>query len=106
VTIPLTRAVEDVLVERCRQIEQEGWTPEHDDKHSSCEMAAAAACYAVCNSEQHLREFKVMDAVIWPWPSHWWKPTTYRRNLVKAGALILAEIERLDRANAQEPKPS
>jgi hypothetical protein len=28
----------------------------------------------------------------------WWKPTNRRRDLVKAGALILAEIERLDRA--------
>lgn len=35
----------------------------------------------------------------WPftWWLDWWKPTTYRRDLVKAGALILAEIERLDR---------
>lgn len=34
----------------------------------------------------------------WPWHRVWWKPSTRRRNLVKAGALILAEIERLDRA--------
>ena len=35
---------------------------------------------------------------LWPWLSSWWKPSTNRRDLVKAGALILAEIERLDRA--------
>lgn len=33
----------------------------------------------------------------WPWPSKWWKPKSQRRDLVRAGALILAEIERLDR---------
>jgi hypothetical protein len=34
----------------------------------------------------------------WPWDLKWWKPTTPRRDLVKAAALIVAEIERLDRA--------
>lgn len=34
----------------------------------------------------------------WPWDASWWKPNARRRNLVKAGALILAEIERIDRA--------
>lgn len=33
----------------------------------------------------------------WPWNAEWWKPSDRRRNLVKAAALILAEIERLDR---------
>jgi hypothetical protein len=37
------------------------------------------------------------------WPTDWrWNPADPRRNLVKAGALILAEIERIDRAAAQE----
>ena len=35
---------------------------------------------------------------MWPWTSEWWKPSTRRRMLVKAAALILSEIERLDRA--------
>ena len=33
-----------------------------------------------------------------------WQPTTSRRDLVKAGALVLAEIERLDRAAAPKPE--
>jgi hypothetical protein len=33
----------------------------------------------------------------WPWAPELWKPANARRDLVKAGALILAEIERLDR---------
>lgn len=34
----------------------------------------------------------------WPWDDVWWKPKDPRTNLVKAGALILAEIERMDRS--------
>jgi hypothetical protein len=36
--------------------------------------------------------------LFWPWEASWFKPSTARRDLIKAGALILAEIERLDRA--------
>ncbi|MFB8340941.1 MazG-like family protein [Brucella cytisi] len=78
----------DVLAERRRQIEVEGWTPQDDDKQTDSEMAHAAACYALNN------------ASVWPYSISWWKPTDHRRNLVKAGALILAEIERLDRLEA------
>jgi hypothetical protein len=82
------KAIEDIANERQRQIEAEGWTPEHDDQHSSGELADAAACYA---------RGKQMSAV-WPWDEKWWKPgPDRRRQLVKAGALIVAEIERLDR---------
>jgi hypothetical protein len=35
---------------------------------------------------------------MWPWARQWWKPTGARRDLVKAAALLLAEIERIDRA--------
>ncbi|EKS9800288.1 MULTISPECIES: hypothetical protein [Burkholderia] len=89
----MTDAARDVLAERRRQVEQEGWTAEHDDEHCSGDLELAAACYAIHASErgQH-NEF------MWPWPSEWWKPTTKRRNLIKAGALIQAAIERLDRA--------
>ncbi|MDN7541175.1 hypothetical protein QZM85_27925, partial [Burkholderia cenocepacia] len=92
----VTNAVRDVLAERRRQIEQEGWTPEHDDAHLTGDLALAAACYAIHGSERWNH-----DTFMWPWPKEWWKPTTPRRNLVKAGALILAEIERLDRAAAR-----
>ena len=92
----LTDAARDVLAERHRQVSVEGWTPEHDDAHRDCQLAAAAATYAMCEQPEQLR---VCGVVAWPWPLHWWKPTNYRRNLVKAGALVLAEIERLDRAN-------
>lgn len=92
---PWTAAARDVLAERRRQQEVEGWTPESDDRYIDCDLARAAATYALCTKAH---ELKVCDVVAWPWPIHWWKPTTYRNNLKKAGALILAEIERLDRA--------
>lgn len=93
-----TQAAIDVLAERARQVSQEGWTPEHDDKHNECEMAAAAATYALCTDPGQL---KLCGVIVWRWPMHWWKPTTYRRNLVKAAALLLAEIERIDRRAAK-----
>lgn len=94
----LSQAARDVLTERQRQISAEGWTPEHDDEHGRGEMAIAAGCYAMfargwprpghCPGE-------------WPWDAKWWKPVNDRRNLVISGALILAELERLDRATAR-----
>jgi hypothetical protein len=36
----------------------------------------------------------------WPWLSKWWKPKDRRRDLVRAAALVIAEIERLDRASS------
>lgn len=90
-----TAAARDVLAERRRQIEKEGWTPEHDDEHANGELARAAACYA--------NPILVSEAVrdggwgFWPWDWRSWKPRDARSNLVRACALILAEIERIDR---------
>ncbi len=94
-TLALTDAERDVLAERRRQIEQEGWTPINDDQHDEGEMAIAAACYA--ESAAGFHHPRTIPET-WPWAQSWWKPTTPRRDLIKAGALILAEIERLDRA--------
>ncbi|WP_406867250.1 hypothetical protein [Paraburkholderia fungorum] len=91
-----TQAARDVLAERQRQVSLEGWTPEHDDEHDSGEMASAAAAYALHSCGWHMG--KVRDVWPAPWSLFWLKPSTPRRDLVKAGALILAEIERIDRA--------
>jgi hypothetical protein len=94
-----TAAAIDVLAERKRQVEVEGWTPAHDDEHAKGEMAYAAAAYAVHGgSDDQDRLHSSFWSILWPWQASWWKPTTRRRDLVKAGALILAEIDRLDRA--------
>lgn len=105
--IPEGMALADVIAERKRQIEVEGWTPEHDDEHASGTMAVAAACYALdacgqnTGTNAYWRErYRVDASALWPWDRDWWKPSNQRRNLIKAVALILAEIERLDRAAA------
>jgi hypothetical protein len=85
-------AAYDVITERRRQVTAEGWTLEHDDAQAAGELAAAAACYALGSK-----------LPVWPWHAKWWKPSRPRRNLVRAAALIIAEIERLDRANARTP---
>lgn len=95
-----TSAARDVLAERQRQIEAEGWTPEHDDQHTDGSLAVAAACYAIAD-----RDGRAEAPPFWPWDLDWWKPSDDRRMLVKAGALILAEIERLDRATALPAGP-
>lgn len=86
-----TDAAMSVMAERDRQKSAEGWTPEHDDEHSTEELAFAASCYATADQDEP-------PPAVWPWAREWWKPAGRRRSLVKAGALILAEIERLDRA--------
>lgn len=90
----MSNAIEDVLAERKRQIEIEGWTPVHDDEHSDGSLAQAAACYAL-----HAQNIAIScgDSTIWPWAKKWFKPKDRRRDLVRAAALLIAEIERMDR---------
>ena len=97
----------DVQAERRRQITAEGWTPEHDDEHADGQMARAAACYALAGSSApNDGTAALLVSLAWPWDEQWWKPSTARRDLVKACALALAEIERLDRACiSQSPQP-
>ncbi|ASZ72148.1 hypothetical protein vBPaePE220_00008 [Pseudomonas phage vB_PaeP_E220] len=97
----------DVQVERRRQVEAEGWTPEHDDEHSHGQMARAAACYALAGSSApNDGTAALLVSLAWPWDEQWWKPSTARRDMVKACALGLAEIERLDRVAASQGGPS
>lgn len=96
-----SQAVLDVLAERRRQTEVEGFTPGHDAS-DFCELEMAAACYAG-NAGGYVWAEGWPGEAVWPWSKKWWKPTTPRRDLVKAGALVLAAIERRDRAAAASP---
>lgn len=95
---PLSAALADIAAERRRQMEVEGWTPEHDEQHSEGQLEAAAASYAI---DAACRAFGGAASSnpprTWPWSQDWWKPTTARRNLVKSAALCAAAIERIDR---------
>lgn len=94
--------IEIIAEERQRQIEVEGWTPKHDAQHEGGEMATAAACYAVAPMYRgaYKPEFSgiICKVAGWPWADEWWKPCPEDRihELAKAGALIAAEIDRLN----------
>lgn len=79
----------DVIDERVRQLEAEDWDYEHDDQYVHKELADAAVCYILHDGDD------VPDD--WPWGDDDWKPKSYRENLVRAAALLIAEIERIDR---------
>ena len=84
--------------ERMRQMLQEGWTLDHDDGHSSCELSTAAACYAVYGTGVTVRGGPGQNTYddAWPWSHQWDKRKKHDRlrRLVIAGALIAAEIDR------------
>lgn len=92
-----------IAEERERQIAAEGFTAAHDDCHVSDELVMAARAYAL-PPEQRRGMFDPTDARVWPWDETWWRPTPNDRvrELVKAGALIAAEIDRLNRASGLE----
>jgi hypothetical protein len=102
-----TLAAQDVLAERQRQVNAEGYEPEHDDEHVNGEIGAMAAFYAMPDGARDWPATETGygetfgEAIK---PEGWeGKTGDRRRELVKAGALILAEIERLDRAATSDP---
>lgn len=85
--------LELIQQERKRQQEMEGWTLEHDKQHDRGELKEAALCYwgygTMWNDED-------IDE-LWPWEKSWWKPNSNTtKNLIKAGALFMAENERAE----------
>lgn len=99
-TDELTQAALDVVSERRGQIEREGWTTEHDDKHARGEMQIAAACLCVDATDACVMfDEEIVD--LWGFAKK--HRGDRRRQLVIAGALILAEIERIDRSREEQP---
>lgn len=103
--------IEEIANERQRQKGDEGWTEAHDDAYRNYELERAAASYAfpVWEIRESERQqlmglnpiaLKSRPPKMWPWSAQWWKPKSKRANLIRAGALIVAAIERIDR---QEP---
>lgn len=84
-----------IAAERQRQVEQEGWTPEHDAQHIGGELAMAAAYYCWPGADRELcRRLLFPDN----WSTRYANREGYKtptlRDLMKAGALIAAEIDR------------
>lgn len=102
----LSPGIAAIAAERRRQVEQEGWTPGHDDEHDGGELALAACAYTIgATPADALGDSDYLVTTmeeLWPWADEWWKPSTPKRALEKAGALIAAEWDRLDRAERQQ----
>lgn len=101
---PLSPGAFAVIAERRRQIDQEGWSRAHDDDLGIGELAMAGATYAEhaaigvqLSSIQRAFDHDDLPPASWPWDRNWWKPQDFRRDMVRAAALILAEIDRHDR---------
>lgn len=97
-------AIALIAAERERQVSDEGWTPEHDDRHDDRSLITAAVCY-VAPDDPIVHNEAGQSYVVprsWPWEPSAWKPSYRLRDLVKAGALIAAEIDRLMREEGDD----
>lgn len=98
--------IELIAEERKRQIDEEKWTPEHDDKHTRGELAQAADSYRIYTDMLLKYGSKLPPCFIpkqWPWDRCWWKPSSDPvRNLVKAGALYQAQADFCRRKNRMD----
>lgn len=109
-----------IAAERQRQMDQEGYFAADDDRWTKGELAWAAACYAAPDRiyRQNLFAGRIAFDDPWPWRSildkrprpslgNYVEPEKATRDqrislLVKAGALIAAELDRLLREKAKE----
>jgi len=99
----MSKALDDVKAERQRQVEVEEWTPERDDHYLAGQLAVAGASYAVSSVVTQLTGENMKELPgFWPWDKEWFKPKSPRQDLVRAAALLVAEIERLDRLEGSE----
>jgi hypothetical protein len=95
--------IELIAEERDRQLNEENYTPDHDDEHVEGELSIAAANYAMAHIAR--RDGWKNDRILyWPFEKESWKPSGNDRvrELVKAGALLAAEIDRLKRKEEHE----
>lgn len=98
--------IELIAEERQRQIEVEGYSQQHDSQHDTSEFICAAIIYAesakrgiVSHEFGNDNEIEIMVRkndlrYEFPWGDSF-KPSTDIRDLVKAGALIAATIDRI-----------
>lgn len=106
----LSKAEQDVLAERTRQVTGEGFTAGGDDQYDPGTLASAGTCYGMYAADM-LHPMSQGDGFValegqpplnWPWDANWWKPKDPRDAMVKAAALLIAEIEKMDRAAGVE----
>lgn len=104
--------IELIHEERARQVGEEGYDAEHDDSHTGGELALAAKTYCDISQCQHsgltvavIRDLmRIGHFASWPWPTEPPKLGSRLESLIKAGALIAAEIDRIKRAEERSVK--
>ncbi|WP_311238280.1 MULTISPECIES: hypothetical protein [unclassified Xanthomonas] len=103
--VPIT-GVQAIATERARQVLVEGMTPEGDAGYRYGQLAWAAVAYVQLTAmdlqaggRQHIATGS--PPACWPWDAAWWKPRDAHRDLVRAGALIAAQIDFIDQQNKQ-----
>jgi hypothetical protein len=95
-TLLVSTAAGDVLRERKRQLLY-GYDAAHDDVRGAEALAQAAACYASLASGYP--DNGLGEQPYWPFHLEVLDPTNKRQNMVCAAALLLAAIDRQDRAD-------
>ena len=83
-----------IAIERKRQIEVEGFDAQHDNNEQDGTLEKAATAYILSSVGERKEGIKV-----WPWVLPYYKPRDPVRDLVRAGALIDAAIDRLQNKN-------
>lgn len=85
--------------ERRRQIEEKGYTPDHDAQYVKGELHEAALCYFIVGLRVLYSGIRAGTPQSWPFAPIYWRPSPDPlRNFEKAGALHLADADRLERA--------
>lgn len=92
-----------IRLERQRQVSKEGYTDEHDDYHRGGEIAVAAACYAVAGSTKRVVDSRGADAFPWEKRSDKREKHDRLKRLIIAGALLAAEIDRVQKVEPAQP---
>jgi hypothetical protein len=95
----MTTAKEMIETERQRQVSEERYDSRHDDEARDGELLQAGICYLNhARAPDDIREqFTTRRPLGWIWGAEYWKPKTRTRDMVRAGALFLAERDRLQR---------
>lgn len=114
-TVDRNKILHEIAVERERQVKGEGYSPERDDKYVYGDLAKAGATFAFVATHRYRNEIVDLQKVpfdscvwkcgfgefvrnLWPWNQHNLKFKSPKEDLIKAAALIVAEIERLERS--------
>ncbi|WP_329767347.1 hypothetical protein [Stenotrophomonas maltophilia] len=99
--VDLGTGIKAIASERERQLCIEGFSRDSDEQYREGELARAATAYVQLaamdlqvGSRKHIASQE--PPFFWPWAQEWWKPVDARRDLVRAGALIAAQIDLID----------